>query len=130
MAKTTVKRTRKKVERMDSNPADANRVGKRPIDWQAGDGRLLRQEAPRSSHAGWSPPAERRDPIEIIVESSADRVPHLVPIRYGRMLQSPFAFFRGAAAIMAADLAHTPITGLRVQACGDCHLLNFGVFAT
>lgn len=93
-------------------------------------GKSLRKLAPRSSHAEWSPPADRRDPIEILIESSVGRVPHLVPIRYGRMLRSPFAFFRGAAAIMAADLAGTPVTGLRVQACGDCHLLNFGVFAT
>ena len=93
-------------------------------------GKVLRKETPRSAHSQWNPAADRRDPIEILIESSVDRVPHLIPIRYGRMLQSPFAFFRGAAAIMAADLACTPITGLRVQACGDCHLLNFGVFAT
>ena len=99
-------------------------------DEERARGKSLRKKTPRSSHAPWSPPADRRDPIEILVESSADRVPHLVPIRYGRMLGSPFAFFRGGAAIMAADLAGTPVTGLRVQACGDCHLLNFGVFAT
>jgi uncharacterized protein (DUF2252 family) len=93
-------------------------------------GRTLRKQAPRSSHAEWQPSIDRRDPIEILVESSEGRVPHLLPLRYGRMLISPFAFYRGAAAIMAADLAHTPTTGLRVQACGDCHLLNFGVFAT
>jgi uncharacterized protein (DUF2252 family) len=68
--------------------------------------------------------------VAVLEESSEGRVPELIPIRYGRMLQSPFTFFRGAAAIMAADLASTPVTGLRVQACGDCHLLNFGGFAT
>ena len=93
-------------------------------------GKLLRGQTPRSCHAEWSPPADRRDPVEIIIESSADRVAHLLPIRYARMRQSPFAFYRGAAAIMAADLAGTLTTGLRVQLCGDCHLLNFGVFAT
>ena len=93
-------------------------------------GKLLRASTPRSCHAQWSAPADRRDPVEIIVESSADRVAHLLPIRYWRMQQSAFAFYRGAAAIMAADLAGTPTTGLRVQMCGDCHLLNFGIFAT
>src|SRR5262245_3555411 len=93
-------------------------------------GKSLRQRTPRSSHAEWRPPSDRPDPIKILIDSSAHRVQHLVPIRYGRMLQSPFAFYRGAAAIMAADLAHTPITGLRVQICGDCHLMNFGIFAT
>src|ERR1700690_364807 len=93
-------------------------------------GKVLRQHTPRSSHAKWTPPSDRRDPVKILTESSVRRVQHLVPIRYGRMLQSPFAFYRGAAAIMAADLLHTPVTGLRVQVCGDCHLMNFGIFAT
>jgi len=93
-------------------------------------GKSLRQRTPRSSHAQWRPPTDRRDPIKILVDSSAHRVQHLVPIRYGRMLQSAFAFYRGAAAIMSADLSHTPVTGLKVQVCGDCHLMNFGVFAT
>jgi len=93
-------------------------------------GRDLRDHCPRSSHAGWSPPLDRPDPVALIEESSRGRVPELVPIRYGRMLASPFTFFRGAPAIMAADLARTPATGLHVQACGDCHLLNFGGFAS
>jgi uncharacterized protein (DUF2252 family) len=93
-------------------------------------GRSLRRHAPRSSHAHWKAPADRRDPVQILIDSGKHRVPHLLPIRYGRMLQSPFAFYRGAAAIMAADLAGTPNTGLHVQICGDCHLMNFGVFAT
>ena len=93
-------------------------------------GKSLRERVPRSSHADWKPPRGRADPIDVLIESSVGRLPHLLPIRYGRMLQSPFTFYRGAAAIMAADLAHTPTTNVRVQACGDCHLLNFGAFAT
>ena len=96
----------------------------------ADQGRGLRDSCPRSSHAGWSPPADRHDPLGLIEESNRGRLPELVPIRYGRMLASPFTFFRGAPAVMAADLAGTPTTGVRVQACGDCHLLNFGGFAT
>lgn len=93
-------------------------------------GKALRDKCAKDSHASWKPHAKRRDPIELLIESSAGRMQQLVPIRYGRMMQSPFAFYRGAAAIMAADLAHTPVSGIRVQACGDCHLLNFGGFAT
>jgi uncharacterized protein (DUF2252 family) len=93
-------------------------------------GRALRETLARSSHAGWKAPAGRRDPIDILEESNRDRLPELVPIRYGRMLRSPFTFLRGSAGLMAYDLATTPTTGLRVQACGDCHLLNFGLFAT
>ncbi|WP_137126307.1 DUF2252 domain-containing protein [Roseomonas sp. HF4] len=93
-------------------------------------GKALRTTIPRASHAVWRRPADRQDPIALLQESDADRLPELVPIRYGRMLQSPFAFFRGSAAIMAADLARTPTTDHRVQACGDCHLMNFGGFAT
>src|SRR5262245_34897765 len=93
-------------------------------------GKALREKVSRRSHAGWTPQANRPDPIELLVESSQGRMPKLVPVRYGRMMQSPFAFYRGAAAIMASDLARTPTTKVRVQACGDCHLLNFGGFAT
>jgi uncharacterized protein (DUF2252 family) len=93
-------------------------------------GQALRDSVPRSSHADWTPSAQRRDPIEILEESNQDRLQELVPIRYGRMLRSPFTFLRGSAALMAHDLATTPSTGVRVQACGDCHLLNFGLFAT
>jgi uncharacterized protein (DUF2252 family) len=92
-------------------------------------GKALRDRVPLARHAD---PKLRsgRDPLGILGQADADRLPELVPIRYGRMLQSPFAFFRGAAAIMAEDLSHTPATGLTVQACGDCHLRNFGGFAT
>jgi uncharacterized protein (DUF2252 family) len=93
-------------------------------------GRSLRKDVPRSAHAGWQPIANRRDPIDILEESNAGRVAHLVPIRYGRMLASPFAFLRGSAALMAYDLSSTPVSGIRVQACGDCHLANLGLFAT
>ena len=93
-------------------------------------GRALRDGAPRSAHAEWHPVPNRRDVIDILEESNLGRVPDLIPIRYGRMLASSFAFLRGSAALMAADLASTPVSGIRVQACGDCHLANFGLFAT
>jgi uncharacterized protein (DUF2252 family) len=93
-------------------------------------GKRLREQCPRGSHGAWRAPANRRDPIDILIDSSTGRLPQLIPIRYGRMMQSPFAFYRGAAAIMAADLSRTPNSGIRVQACGDCHLMNFGGFAT
>jgi uncharacterized protein (DUF2252 family) len=93
-------------------------------------GKTLRQTVSRDSHAKWRKPADRIDPIAFLQASDAERLPDLVPIRWGRMLASPFAFYRGSAGLMAADLAKTPSTGLRVQACGDCHLMNFGGFAT
>jgi uncharacterized protein (DUF2252 family) len=96
---------------------------------RAAAGRAARSAARRSSHAAWEPPGDRADPVSILEQQAASRVPELVPIRYGRMSASPFAFFRGAAAVMAADLAATPVSGLRVQACGDAHLSNFGAFA-
>jgi uncharacterized protein (DUF2252 family) len=93
-------------------------------------GRDARRQAPRSAHGAWEPAAGRPDPIELLEAQAASRVPELVPIRHGRMSASPFAFFRGAAAIMAADLAPTPASGIRVQCCGDAHLSNFGGFAS
>jgi uncharacterized protein (DUF2252 family) len=93
-------------------------------------GKKLREKSPRQSHATWQAPANRPDPLSLLEESSKGRLPELIPVRYGRMLQSPFTFYRGAALNMAADLARTPVTGLQVQACGDAHLLNFGMFAT
>lgn len=93
-------------------------------------GKALRQTVSRDSHAKWKKPADRVDPITFLQASDAERLPDLVPIRWGRMLASPFAFYRGSAGLMAADLAKTPTTDLRVQACGDCHLMNFGGFAT
>jgi uncharacterized protein (DUF2252 family) len=93
-------------------------------------GKALRATVPRSSHAAWNLPAKGRDPVAILEASSRGRLPQLIPIRYGRMLRSPFTFLRGSAGLMACDLAGIPGTGLRVQCCGDCHLLNFGLFAT
>lgn len=93
-------------------------------------GKALRASVPRESHAGWKASANRPDPIEVLEESNRNRLAELVPIRYGRMLRSPFTFLRGSAGLTASDLAATPTTGIRVQACGDCHLLNFGLFAT
>jgi uncharacterized protein (DUF2252 family) len=92
-------------------------------------GKAARSDAPRSSHATWEPQEDRADPVAVLERQARSRVPELVPIRYARMAASPFAFFRGAAAVMSADLARTPVSGLRVQACGDAHLSNFGVFA-
>ncbi len=94
------------------------------------EGKRLRDKCPRQSHAVWKAPDNRSDPVALMIESSKGRIPKLIPIRYGRMMQTPFTFYRGAALNMAADLATTPVTGSRVQACGDCHLLNFGVYAT
>jgi uncharacterized protein (DUF2252 family) len=93
-------------------------------------GKSLRQRCLRQAHADWRPSGSRADPIDLLIENSLGRVETLVPIRYGRMLTSPFAFYRGTAALMAHDLAATPDSGVRLQACGDCHLLNFGGFAT
>jgi uncharacterized protein (DUF2252 family) len=93
-------------------------------------GTALRQKVPRSAHGVWSPAADRPDPVEILIEQGKGRIPELLPIRYGRMRTDPFAFLRGAAAVMAADLAGTPTTNIRMQACGDAHLNNFGSYAT
>ena len=96
---------------------------------RAARGKSVRAEVPRSSLAEWEPAPARRDPVEVLEDQAQTRVPELVPIRYGRMLVSPFTFYRGAAALMAADLADAPRTGLQVQLCGDAHLSNFGAFA-
>src|SRR3984957_15234871 len=93
-------------------------------------GKALRDVTPRAAHGGWKPPEDRRDPVELLREANEGRIAELIPLRFSRMAQSPFAFYRGAAAIMAADLASTPTSGLRVQACGDAHLMSFGGFAT
>ena len=96
---------------------------------RAARGRAARAELPRSAHADWQPGPMRRDPVELLEEQAQTRLPELGPIRYGRMLVSPFTFFRGGAYLMAADLADGPRTGLHAQLCGDAHLSNFGVFA-
>jgi uncharacterized protein (DUF2252 family) len=92
-------------------------------------GKAARGVVPRSAHAPWEPAPDRPDPVATLVAQERTRTPQLLAIRHGRMLRSPFAFFRGAAAIMAADLAATPVTGIRVQCCGDAHLANFGAYA-
>lgn len=94
------------------------------------EGRELRRKVPRSSHAEWDPAMRTADPIESLLATSRNRLAHLLPLRYGRMSRSAFAWMRGSAALMASDLSATPTTGLRVQACGDCHSGNFGAFAS
>ena len=95
-----------------------------------GLGKALRQQVPRRSHGHWAPAADRPSPITLLQAQDEGRLKHLLPIKYGRMLESPFAFLRGSAVVMAADLATTPKTGVEVVLCGDAHLNNFGVFAT
>jgi uncharacterized protein (DUF2252 family) len=94
------------------------------------DGRARRARISRSAHGDWSPAQDRPDPIDVLMASNAGRLEELIPIRFGRMAASPFTFLRGSAAVMAADLSGVPTTGLEVLACGDCHLMNFGFFAT
>ena len=93
------------------------------------EGRAERESVPLAAHAEWSSPGDRPDPVGVLERQNESRVPDLVPIRHGRMIVSPFTFYRGGAGIMAWDLSRTPATGLRVQCCGDAHLSNFGVFA-
>ena len=127
-----------KIRAKQALPADGTKGhGTAPIEVRyrsqverRAEGMALRDAMPRAEHGGWKPPKERRDPVEIVLAANKGRLRELLPIRHGRMSQSPFAFYRGSAAIMAADLAHTPSSGLRVQACGDAHLSNFGAFAT
>jgi Uncharacterized protein conserved in bacteria (DUF2252) len=105
-------------------------LGQLTMSERVARGKAARAAAPRETHAMYDPPADRPDPVELLEQQAESRVPELVPIRYGRMLVSPFAFFRGAALPMASDLAGTPSSGLVVQACGDAHLSNFGIFAS
>lgn len=116
-----------KARRSQKPPAPLPRLS--PAELHAW-GKSLREKCPRTSHAAWTAPHDRPDPIRLLKLSNKGRIPELIPIRFGRMVPTPFTFYRGAALNMAADLAVTPATGLRVQACGDCHLLNFGGFAT
>src|SRR5271165_5654408 len=111
-----------------TNAAAGSPGGYVSADQRRAAGKALRDATPRAAHGGWKPPEDRRDPIELLHDSNEDRMPELIPIRFGRMAQSSFAFYRGSAAIMAADLATTPTSGIRVQACGDAHLMNFGGF--
>src|SRR5437867_2574004 len=100
------------------------------IDERRAKGAEWRCLVPLSAQAEWNPAQRRRDPVEVLIEQGKSRIAELLPLRYKRMTPDAFAFLRGAAAIMAADLAAGPLTGLRVQACGDCHLANFGAYAT
>ncbi len=93
-------------------------------------GKALREKCPRAAHAEWKPRSKSQDPIKLLEESDADRIPGLIPVKYQRMAVSPFTFFRGAAILQARDLANAPVSGISVQACGDCHLANFGGFAS
>jgi uncharacterized protein (DUF2252 family) len=110
--------------RLEPSPAERDPASR------AQRGKAARVAVPRGSHAGFQPAPARPDPVTLLEQQARGRVPGLLPIRYGRMLASPFAFFRGAALLMASDLAPTPVTGLIVQACGDAHLSNFGIFAS
>ncbi len=113
-----------------SDPPPPTRVSHPTVAERAALGKAARAEVPRSTHAQFEPASDRPDPVDLLEAQARTRVPELVPIRYGRMLVSPFTFYRGAAKIMAADLAHTPNSGLQVQCCGDAHLSNFGLFAS
>jgi uncharacterized protein (DUF2252 family) len=115
---------------MANTDLQASRVEHLSVAERTARGKAARAQTPRSSHAVFEPAPDRADPIELLQRQAKTRVPELVPIRYGRMLVSPFAFYRGAAMIMASDLANTPRSGLSVQCCGDAHLSNFGVFAS
>ncbi|MGO9453244.1 MAG: DUF2252 domain-containing protein [Candidatus Binataceae bacterium] len=93
-------------------------------------GRSIRERVPRKAHGKWKPPKDRPDPIDLLIDWNEGLIPELMPIRYGRMAKSPFTFLRGASSVMASDLSRVPTTGIKVQASGDCHLMNFGAFAT
>lgn len=115
---------------MTENHLDGRELRHRTPRERAALGKAVRAAVPRSSHAEFAPGPKRPDPLEIIGKQSATRLPELVPVRYGRMSESPFRFYRGAAAIMASDLAETPRTGFRTQLCGDAHMLNFRLLAS
>jgi len=112
---------------MSEQPIDRNPL---PNEERRVLGKSQRKQVPRDSHAEWTPAPNRRDPIQLLQAQDKGRLPELLPIKYGRMLASPFAFYRGSAVVMASDLAPTPVSGLDVILCGDAHLSNFGIFAT
>jgi uncharacterized protein (DUF2252 family) len=128
MTSTTTRRAPRR--RSAPTPAPVPEPPRRDPAERAEWGRSLRATVPRSAHAEFAAGPDREDPLALLREQDAVRVPELLPIRYGRMAASPFAFFRGAALPMASDLARTPRTGITVQVCGDAHLMNFGVFAS
>ncbi len=122
----TITASRKTPATLDKKPT----LHQLPREERHKIGKEMREKCPRESHSKWKAPEDRRDPVELIMESNNGRIENLIPLRHGRMAASPFTFYRGAALNMAADLASTPITGKYVQACGDAHLCNFGGFAT
>jgi uncharacterized protein (DUF2252 family) len=135
MAKTDASEKRVRPGQVVEEPKAARRPSRArvvthfTVDERVARGKAARADVPRSSHGEWEPAPGRRDPVDLLEEQAHTRVPELVPIRYGRMLTSPFAFFRGGAYLMAADLAGTPRSGLHTQLCGDAHLSNFGGYA-
>ena len=133
MATTTPRNRTTAASRGTAAPgkkSEPGAVGHLSVAERVARGKAARSDVPRADHAKFEPPASRADPVELLESQAKSRVPELVPIRYGRMLVSPFTFYRGAALIMANDLASTPRSGLNVQCCGDAHLSNFGVFAS
>jgi hypothetical protein len=110
--------------------AASTKVPHLSVDERRAQGKEARDRTPPSGHAGWAVATDRPDPVGLLEEQNLTREPDLVPVRHGRMLASPFTFYRGTAKIMAADLAGTPTAGLQVQLCGDAHLSNFGMFAS
>ena len=133
MATTTPRNRTTAASRGTAAPgkkSEPGAVGHLSVAERVARGKAARSEVPRADHAKFEPPASRADPVALLERQAKTRVPELVPIRYGRMLVSPFTFYRGAALIMANDLASTPRSGLNVQCCGDAHLSNFGVFAS
>src|SRR6204780_3599595 len=116
--------------KIHSIPREGSAVLGPSIEERIRRGKALRESVSRTSHSEWAAPSGRPDVIKVLQHSDRGRVPELLPLRYGRMRQSPFAFFRGSAAVMAWDLSKTPATGIHVQACGDCHAANFGGFAS
>ena len=116
---------------MDASPHHGRSIVATPsLSERRAAGTGWRRQVPRSAQGAWQTPESRRDPVDILIEQGESRLPELLPVRYARMKADPFAFLRGAAAIMAADLARMPATALRAQSCGDCHLANFGSYAT
>ena len=128
MAPDTGRQSRRRAVRAPTRPSVTRVEHFTPAE-RAARGKATRDEAPRTRTASWEPACHRPDPVELLEEQAQSRVPELVPIRYGRMLVSPFTFYRGGAYIMASDLAGGPGTGLHTQLCGDAHLSNFGGFA-
>jgi uncharacterized protein (DUF2252 family) len=126
MGEATAEATARRVQRYQLESA----LGRLTPAERARRGKQARAAVPREGHAVFDPPRDRPDPIGLLEQQAASRVPELVPVRYGRMMLSPFAYFRGAALPMASDLAATPVSGLAVQACGDAHLSNFGIFGS